>query len=110
MAWLSKRKLYNSGLTLLTLFFICEGLSTMYLYEEEALNLDAKIHNVEATLNNNFSHHLRFKHLLPFQRVAEGSVGTPLARLIMFTYGLATLVSGSLLYWFDEKRLKTLFA
>ena len=110
MASFKKKTLYNSGLILLTLFFICEGLSTMYLYQEEAIHLDSKLHNMEADWNNNYpSLSFRFKRILPFQNIAPGSVGTALSRMVMFTYGLATLVLGCLAFWFDEKRLRSLF-
>ena len=99
---------------MITLFFIYQGLSSMYYYKERAVALDRKLYNMEAHLQNNWPlFAFRFREYLPLQHKSAAPIGEPtstiLSQLIIFGYGFTILTLACLMFFFDENQKRSVF-
>ena len=104
-----KKKMFNAGLIMLTLYFIFYGLNNIMNFTERSAALDRKIYNLDVYFNNYYS--LSFSDYLPFYKGYNDSNDnepTPLAKMVTFLYGVATLALGCMMYFFEEKRMRSL--
>lgn len=69
MGWgIKKRNLFSAGLFLLTLYFIFDGFNSIVEYQRKAQDLDRKIYNIEAHIQNNYGNLFaaKFRQFLPY--------------------------------------------
>ena len=97
---LRKITLIQSGLFILSLFFVFQGLIHLFDHKKRGKDLETKLYNLDTIFENNnipfFS--LHFLHSSPI-----------VCQLLILSFGLANLTSGCLILFFEERKKRNIF-
>jgi hypothetical protein len=98
MPGIPKKYLMLTGVVLLSLYFVFDGLSHLSDFHKRTNAFDTKLYNIESYLLN--SGVLLFHFQGFFSRFSS---------LIILIYGLGTLISGVCMLFFDDKKKRNIF-
>ena len=113
MVELSRKHCFRAGLTVLTLYFIYEGLNHTFNYHAKSRELDMKLYNIETHFETHYkSIAFPFRSYLPLSDTYDSSehASSYFSKLVILLYGIATLSLGCLVYFFDDKRKRSFYA
>ena len=98
------RFIFNTGILLITIYFIFNGLSNIFNNDKHATALDMKLMNTESYLTLKYpTKNMQFTKLLPFYATEYNNEPSPFSRTISTLFGLTSLTLGALLFFFEDR-------